>query len=158
MDYREQLLKQTAGVVASILKYARAMPEDKLRWRVNDVGRSALDMLQEIAQSPTYIVPILRNRSCPPFDPEMFGEMTAARQAWNSIDACEKVWNENFATLKDTVESFPEDEMTVEIDLPFVEGLRQSFADIMSYPYWNAAYHLGQICFIQTLYGDMEMR
>jgi hypothetical protein len=27
---------------------------------------------------------------------------------------------------------------------------------MLEYPRWNATYHLGQIAFIQTLYGDKE--
>jgi hypothetical protein len=157
MDYRQQLIRTTRDAAKGFVKNMRAIPADKLNWKVLDAGRSPMDLFQEVAQSPTYVIPILENRACPPWDPETFGALTAERQSWTTLDQCEAKLNESLDKWEACVRAFPEAEMPEEIDLPFVEGLRQSFADIMNYPYWNLSYHLGQICFIQTLYGDARM-
>jgi len=134
------------------------MPEDKINWSVEGASRTMLDIFQEVAQSPLYSIPIIESRSCPPWDPEAFGKLKEERAQWNTIDKCEAVFKENLEKLYSVIREFPDDELSLEIDLPFVPDLRRSLADIMSYPYWNISYHQGQACFVQTLYGDWEMR
>lgn len=157
MRYTDQLIRLTNEAAKGIMKAVRAMPAEKLEWKVLDAGRSPLDILQECAQSPTYVIPMLQTRACPPFNPETFSKLKDERSSWD-VDKCEQVMTENLEKLFSEIRSFPQEELSFEIDLPFVEGLRQSMADIMGYPYWNLAYHLGQVSFIQTLYGDMDMR
>jgi hypothetical protein len=158
MLFRDQIIRLTDQVSTDFIKNIRAVPEDKLTWSVLDAGRTPLDLFQEIAQAATYGIPMLQNRACPPFNPEDWGKLVAERQAWDTLDKCEAALKTNLEAWYATIREFPESDMSIEIDLPFVEGLRQSMADIMAYPYWNTSYHLGQLCFIQILYGDKEMR
>ena len=158
MQYKDQLIRLTNSVHDGFVKAIRAMPEDQIGWSVMDTGRTPLDMFQEVAQAPTYSIPMLQTRSCADFDRERHGEMATARKEWDSLDKCEDAMRENLEKLFREIREFPDDELSLEIDLPFIPGLRHSMADIMAYPYWNTAYHLGQVSFIQTLYGDNEMR
>ena len=41
--------------------------------------------------------------------------------------------------------------------LPYDGGRDFTMPEMMDYPRWNFNYHLGQIAYIQTLYGDKEM-
>jgi hypothetical protein len=43
------------------------------------------------------------------------------------------------------------------IHLPFRGGMDMTVLQIMSLMVWNCNYHEGQICYIQTLYGDKDM-
>ncbi len=158
MTYKEQLTRMTRQAAGSLMTSARAMPEDKLNWKVLDASRTDMDIVQEAAQCGTYTVPMLETRSCPPWDQEAFGKLKKARAQWNTLDRCESEMNRNLEALFAVIESFPEGEMSFEIDLPFAKDLRQSMADLMAYPYWNLVYHLGQVNMVQTLYGDWEMR
>ena len=158
MRYTDQLIRMTNSVAEGFMRAVRAMPEDKLNWKVMDASRTIMDIVQEVAQCPTYSIPMLQTRSCPPWNPEAFGKLKEERAQWETLDKCEAVLKENLEKLFEVIRSYPEADLSIEIDLPFVEGLRQSMADIMAYPYWNIAYHLGQVSFVQTLYGDWEMR
>ena len=158
MQYKDQLIRMTQKVADDFVKNVKAIPADKLNWKVEDSGRSAMDIFQEVAQAPTYAVPMLATRTCPDFNPETFGKMKAERAEWDTVEKCEAKLKQNLNSLFESIRSFPDNELATEIDLPFVEGMRQSMADIMAYPYWNTSYHLGQVCFIQTLYGDWDMR
>lgn len=157
MRYQDQIIRLTQQQAESFIKNIRAIPEDKLNWSVEGAGRTPMDMLQEIAQAPGFAIPMLTNKACPPFDPESWGKAMEARKAWVTVDQCEAIMNENLEKLYAVIKDYPDADLPFEIDLPFVEGLRQSMADIMAYPYWNLSYHLGQICFVQILYGDKEM-
>ena len=61
------------------------------------------------------------------------------------------------AETLDYIENYPEGDLDRMIALPFMPDLKLSVAEILASPYWNLTYHLGQINFIQTTYGDMEM-
>jgi hypothetical protein len=41
--------------------------------------------------------------------------------------------------------------------LPFNGGRDHTYLEMLEYPRWNATYHLGQVAYIQTLYGDREI-
>jgi hypothetical protein len=158
MHYKDQLIRLTQQSAEDFIRAIRAIPEDKLNWKVLDAGRSPMDLFQEVAQAPTYPIGMLEKRSAPDFNPETFGKLKEARAAWDTLDKCETALRENLTSLFAAIRAFPDEDLSHEIDLPFAENLRRSMADIMAYPYWNNSYHLGQISFIQTLYGDWEMR
>ena len=71
---------------------------------------------------------------------------------------CEAKLRAHLELFVEEVRAFDPADLDVEIWLPFAGGMQQKMADVMAYPYWNIVYHLGQINFIQTLYGDTEMR
>lgn len=157
MTYKDQIIRLTQGAVEHFLRSLKSMPTDKLEWSVNDLGRTPMDQFREIAQSPTWTVPLLKARSFPPFDPERFAQAKSERDTWD-LATCEAKLRENLELLYAEIRAFPDDELSTEIVLPFAGGITQSMADIMAYPYWNTVYHLGQINFVQILYGDNEMR
>lgn len=158
MSFKEELIQMTDKAGQEFLLNVRAMPADKLTWKPLDTGRSALDLLQEVAQSASYVIPILETRQVPDFNPEMFTVLMAERQTWDTIEKCEEVMRANHARLFEIIRNFPDEDLQQTVHLPFAGGFDQTMAEIMSYQYWNLSYHLGQVCYIQTLYGDMEMR
>ncbi|MCB8932689.1 MAG: hypothetical protein M9921_10300 [Fimbriimonadaceae bacterium] len=157
MNYRDQMIRLTQGAADHFVHSIKAMPAEKLEWSVNDAGRTAMDQFREIAQSPMWAVPLLKARSFPPFDPEVMAKAKEERDQWD-LATCETRYRENLEALYAEIRALPDDELAIEIVLPFAGGITQSMADIMAYPYWNTVYHLGQINFIQILYGDHEMR
>jgi len=158
MSFKEELIQMTDKAGQEFLLNVRAMPPDKLTWKPLDTGRSALDLLQEVAQSASYVIPILETRQVPDFNAEMFTGLMAERQTWDTIEKCESVMKANHARLFEIIRDFPDEDLQQTVHLPFAGGFDQTMAEIMSYQYWNLSYHLGQVCYIQTLYGDMEMR
>jgi uncharacterized damage-inducible protein DinB len=147
----------TKNATEAISNSARAMPEGKLTLSVLDEGRTALDLLQECAQSPMWFAQILENRAAPEFDEAAWEEATKQCQQWQMLDACEQACKENSEMLYKIIQTFLDEELLNEISLPFGENFVASFADICMFQYWNLTYHWGQINFIQTLYGDKDM-
>lgn len=159
MRYSDQVIRMTQSATEHLFRTARTMPQDKFAWKVLDTGRSALDLLQECAQSPLWFAPMLEHQSAPASFSEADAEAARKqRTAWKTLDACEKVCKEHSKALHQAVRNFPEADWKKEIKLPFGENFVASMADIALFQYWNLVYHTGQINFIQTLYGDMEMR
>ncbi len=154
MRYQDQLIRDTRNATDALFQAARAMPDEKLSWKVLDKGRSALDMCAECAYLIPSTIEMLRTKTMPPMEPGAIEAMQADRAGW-SLDDCERLCREGSEKLYDVLRDYPDDELTHRIELPF--GDREwTMADVASYQLWNLTYHLGQISYIQTLYGDTE--
>ncbi|HEY3266369.1 MAG TPA: DinB family protein [Armatimonadota bacterium] len=155
MRYQDQLIRDTRAAVDSLFKAARAMPQDKLTWKAGDDARTALDMCAECAQVIPSTLEMLKARAMPPMDAEQMQQECAERASW-SLEECERRCREECETFNAVLRDFPDEDLQKPIALPF--GDREwTMADVASYPLWNMTYHLGQISFIQLLYGDKEM-
>lgn len=156
MDVKETLIAGSQGALENVIRAIRAMPEDKLQWEPLDMGRSAMEQFQEVAQSPLWAVGLLKTMKFE-LDPERMEKMRAEREAWTTVDQCENAARENAELLFDSIRSFPSEDMGKTIHLPFRGGMDMTVLQIMSLMVWNCNYHEGQICYIQTLYGDKDM-
>jgi hypothetical protein len=142
--------------VNDLFRSAKAMPEDKLTWRSGESCRTALEYLQECAQSLSWPKNLLQPGG-PNFDPEMFQKAMEERAQWTTVEACESAARKNLAETTEFIRDYPEDDLDRKISLPFMPDLTLSAAELLVSPYWNMTYHLGQINFIQLMYGDKEM-
>ncbi len=131
-----------------------AMPGDKQDWKPLDLGRSALDQVQECAVINGFFTGILRDQAVPPLD---WGAYKAACAALDTPDKATTALTDSAKALAAAIEAFPEDKMDDTVTMPFAEGMVMTFGQVMFAAYWNMTYHTGQIAYIQTLYGDNEM-
>lgn len=157
MSYQDSAIEMTRQAIDDLFRVTRAMPADKLEWKPLEAGRSALEQLQECAQAPSWFAPLLVNKVFPDFDPEQMKKAREASSQWKTIDECERVCRENSEKLFDVIRDFPDADLPVTIHLPFGGGMDRSLRQVILFHHWNLVYHLGQINYIQTLYGDMEM-
>lgn len=141
---------------ASLFQAAKRVPTDKLTWKPLDSGRSVIDILQECAQSPFWAIGMLQNRTAD-FDMSFYEKMEAERKTWTTVELCEQNCRTNLKKLYAAIDAFPESDLDQKLTLPFAKDLVMTYAEIMVIHYWNATYHFGQVCYIQTLYGDMNM-
>lgn len=157
MTFQETIIDAIRHQVKEVFTYARQVPADKLEWKPLDQGRSVLDQLQEVAQSPDYVVGIIRGQAEEP-SPARMEAMMAERHAWTTIDLCEKAADDHFETFYEAVRNCSDEHLKDTVWLPYDGGRDFTIKEICEYPRWNANYHAGQIAYIQTLYGDKEMR
>jgi hypothetical protein len=146
----------TGHSVESLFRNARAVPEDRLQWSPLDEGRTIFSMLGECATIPPFATTVLTTGKVPEFTEEAMAKSRALRETLITIDDCEKLCLENTAVLYEAIRAFPTERLDEKIDLPFREGLTVTMAQIANMHNWNTTYHIGQIAYIQTLYGDKE--
>jgi uncharacterized damage-inducible protein DinB len=156
MRVQDFIAGTTEWSVDSLYKNARRTPEDKLEWKVLDTGRSILNQIQECAQAPLWSVPLLTEEGPFDFSPETFEAFTAESKQWTTLDDCERHHRENLAKLLAVIREMPDERLGIKIKIPFAEE-PVAISDIMMFHYWNNVYHMGQLSFIQTLYGDNDM-
>jgi hypothetical protein len=147
-------VQATREVAEALARTASAMPPDKQTWKPLDAGRTALDQVQECAGICYFAAQILQTRAVPPMDPDQMAQFKAENDTMEKALAALKAGTETYMSA---IEAFPPEHLEETITLPFGAGYVRTFAQFMFLNYWNMVYHIGQINYIQTLYGDKEM-
>jgi len=149
----ETLINSTLWAAEALVNTVRRMPADKVEWSPLDQGRTALNQLQECAIAPDlylgYLDPTYVRQA------NSYAEAADLQSQWKTVDQCVTVLNENTAKLVEAIRNLPVDRLSEMHTMPW--GEQMSVAGIAGLHYWNLTYHLGQINYIQTLYGDKAM-
>lgn len=156
MSIQEYIIDNAKAAAADAFRYAKAVPEDKQGWKPLESGQSVISMCRELGMTPTWGLQVLTGRM------EEGGDDARAKQrqemdSWATVEACEQQFAERFALLADHYRSMTEEDFVKTMWLPFNGGRDHTYLELMDYPRWNCTYHMGQIAYIQTLYGDREM-
>lgn len=154
MPFNQLVSKVTLDAVDELLRYAKAIPSEKLTWRPAEHARSALEILQECAVLPAALTAWLQERPQSPPSMEQYAPYWAQAESLTTLDACEQALRENTQKLLRAVESLSEGELNHTAVAPW--GRTYTLAQGCLIHYWNLTYHLGQIAYIQLLYGDTE--
>jgi len=157
MTMQEFIAKGTKDAGDSLFRTVRAMPEDKLNWKPAETSRSALDQLQECAQAVQMFIAMVKDHKAPDFSPELYEKAKEVRKQWDTVDKCEKVFWENTNAFIAAIRDVRDEDLGIQITIPFGKGWVATLAEVMNFHVWNLTYHVGQINYIQTLYGDMDM-
>jgi hypothetical protein len=144
----------TQEATQNLIRTAQAMPDEKFTWQPLDAGRSALDQIIECGIINSWGARLLHDRAVPPMDGEAYAR---TKTATTTRDAAIQLLERGTAELVAAIEAFPDAHLEDTLELPFRAGMIKSFTEMLLMPYWNLTYHLGQINYIQTLYGDREM-
>ncbi len=151
MTFYEALERMTWEAVEMLFRYARAVPAEKLSWRPAEHARSVLEILQENAITPYFLMIALQER---PQQPDKTISQRATEQAGNisTLDGCEQACRKGTAELLALIQQIPPAELEQTVMMPW--GKAMSLFEIAYDHYWNLTYHLGQVAYIQLLYGD----
>lgn len=150
---QEMAVKLNREAAETLIRNVRAMPPDKLTWQPLDVGRTTLSQLQECAIICGFSIFTLTNHTLPPDFNEAYGRELA------EIDTADKAvarLEERIEQLAATIAAVPDGDLEKTVTMPW-RPAPVSLAELMFMNYWNVAYHIGQVSYIQILYGDNEM-
>ena len=149
---QEQAIKMTKEAINSIFRTARFVPEDKRSgWVPMGEARSTQDQLVEVAQVPYFFVPFLTGETPAPTDPEADKSATAAL---TTIESAEEACAKSYEVFYAAVAGVSDADLETEVTIPWGKCTK---ADLIFFPYWNTVYHIGQINYIQTMLGDIDM-
>ena len=137
----------------TLVRNVRAMPADKVAWQPIEKGRTALSQLQECAIISGFTTYTLQNHALPADFNEAYG------REMGEIDTVDKAiarLEERTSALVKVIDAFPDTDLEKTVKMPWMEQ-PSTLAEVMFMTYWNVVYHVGQVSYIQTLYGDKEM-
>lgn len=157
MRLQDHMIDVTRAAAKEAFRNAKAVPADKLEWKPLDNGRSVLDQCRELAMCPTWAYDIISGAPQPEWNEEAVAAMQAEQAQWTTAEDCERVCNERLEKLFELYRNMPDERLSETKWLPYDGGRDFTMPEMMDYPRWNFNYHLGQIAYIQTLYGDKEM-
>ena len=155
-----RLQKHMINVIESareeVFRYALAVPEDRVAWKPLDAGQSVLSMARELAKTPDWAYYVLTGAQ--PENPEAaVDDQKVEMESWKNVGDCEAACREKLVRLYGLYRSMPDAQLSETKWLPFNGGRDHTYAELLDYPRWNFTYHLGQIAYIQTLYGDRQL-
>ena len=150
---QELAAKINRQATEGLARNVRAMPADKQIWKPLDQGRNVLDLARECAAINFIMAGALRSRSMPE---DFSAEYASYCGDAETTDDILGLLLESGEVLAAAIMEFPTKDLGKPLTLPWDEN-PTTFAEVMMVPYWNTAYHIGQTCYIQTLYGDTEM-
>ncbi len=159
MRLQDHMIDVTREAQEEAFRYAKGVPQDKLDWKPLDEGRSVLDLCREMAQCPDWAREIIEKMKME-WNEEAGAASKAEADSWTTVEACEAACQEKLGRLFALFTELPDAKLAETTDLPFGPGGSMktfTVAEMMDYPRWNFTYHLGQIAYIQTLYGDKAM-
>jgi len=148
MNALELLIYLTEKQVDRVFEVARRLPAEKLDWKPAPGARSALCQLQEIATALPEFWPMFTERKME-WDGAQFERWMTERAKITSLDELEAITKKNTQLLVEFIKASDANDLTAPVQMPFPGEF--NVADILSYHYWNAAYHEGQIMYIASL-------
>lgn len=147
------MANSTLNASETFLRYARGLPRGKLDWCPSTASRSALSMLQEVAQDPRDLAKLMNDELVPGLGSEQYFErLRKEKLEWTTLEECERVLEFNISILVAAMNNFPDSRLNERVVEPW--GQETTFAELAMYQYWNTTWHTGQIAYIQTLLGD----
>lgn len=155
MTYPESMATITMDALESLMKTARAMPEERLTWQPMEVGRNVINQLAECIQVARWFTRIFTERDASFFTPEFIGAQRTERETWTTLADIERDIFGAHEALVAAMRAFPEGELEGSIE--FRPGWAPTYRQMCYFPLRNLWYHFGQVNYIQTLYGDKDM-
>lgn len=143
----------TEKAADDLVAVVRAMPEEKARWQPFPDARPVLEQIVECVLANRMWANILRTHVH-----AMLPDGTAER-AYKELDTIEKATaalRETSAELAGVIRSVPEADLGVLVPFPGKPDSGRPLAECCHHACWNMTYHMGQVSYIQTLYGDWE--
>lgn len=145
MIIQEYVARATERKAEDLLAAAGAVLTDRQAWKPQGRGRSVIDLVAECAVTNTMSIKLLQERV---WDEAGRADRRRAHAALDTLDkACAEL-TEATAALAAAIRAVPDSDLGLEVTLP---SETSTVAEDLLHPYWNMAYHEGQINDIRTL-------
>jgi uncharacterized damage-inducible protein DinB len=154
MRIQDHVILVARNAADEFFRFATAVSADRLAWRPLDMGQSVLSMCREIAMTPQWAIDVMEGvQSTEDERKASFAEM----QSWDSVAQCRTQFQARFDRWAKYVTGLPDSKLSETRWLPYNGGRDHTYLEMLEYPRWNITYHLGQVAYIQTLYGNRDM-
>lgn len=151
MDIYDLVQNMTNGAVEMLFRYAHAVPEDKREWRPAPEATTVMEILRENAVLPFMLAQVLRKRP-QQAEESVWEEVQKKAGDLSTVEACERACRAGTAEMLQALREVSPDELQQSVVLPW--RMTSNLLQAAMVHYWNLTYHLGQVAYIQRLYGD----
>ncbi len=149
---RDAIVCRTSRAMEDLIRSAEAVPPDRLDWSPLGEGRTVLDLVRECVEVNDRWTHILLEKCWMERSSE---EMSAYCATMPDLLTAMAKLRRATAAYIEAIRNVPYEELSFQLTLPWNTI---SMADALMHAADHMSYHKGQICYIQTLYGDWEER
>jgi len=147
MTLQEASARFTEKSGAEMLLTLARTPDDKLDWKPEPTARSAMDFMRECAVHCDEWAQLLDSFTWPAQFKTRIGSIATREEAIAEMNAA-------VARLVASIREVPDDKLDDLLKAPWEEA---PIGIWLTYAAGHNQYHIGQMNYIQTLYGDMGM-
>lgn len=155
MKNADTLIDETQRAFDDAFRNALAVPEDKVDVSPSSPARSVLQICKELAQCPDWATKIIEGSEVGDMD-ENAANARQFEDSLVSVEMCQAECRERLKRFYECARNFDDARLGECRWLPFNGGRDHTYTEMFEFPKWNFIYHLGQICYIQTTYGDFD--
>lgn len=145
---RTFLVRATEAARKDLCEAAASLPAERRGWAPASKARTALDQLAECAILNGVTAQLIERGTWPEDFPVERYETDKAALVAAGWDAIMERLERSTQQAVEAIGTVPESRLQEQIPMPWGP---MTLEQIVSYPYWNMAYHEGQINYIGTL-------
>jgi uncharacterized damage-inducible protein DinB len=149
LSAKETALAATLAAGRDLLTTLRALPVERHLWQPGHIAPSALAIAAHCASENQILAAALSEMPMP-FRSQQEKDNFIAQ--CRTLRTAETLMNRSVAAVCDAIVALPDTKMTVATVLP--SGERTTFAQMLPLAAAHLQYHIGQINYLQLLFGD----
>ncbi|OGF56698.1 MAG: hypothetical protein A2Z21_06300 [Candidatus Fraserbacteria bacterium RBG_16_55_9] len=134
---------------------AQGVPTDKSQWKPEGLGKSVHEILEHLAGANHGFAALIRGGALSETAKKSVDRQSIKNPAASYPHAVEAL-RESGQALAEAIASVPDEQLRQERPMPW--GETWAVTRLLTAPSAHIAYHWGQICYLQTLWGDQEDR
>jgi uncharacterized damage-inducible protein DinB len=152
MDLRKLESGRIATLVDLMLKAAAHVPPDRANWKPEGKGQSPQELLAHTAGANLFFAGLMQGTEAPPTGRyQNVQDITADSKTYQQA---EEALRASAEVLVQTIRATTDEQLREERQMPW--GERWKMTRLITAPSAHIAYHWGQLCYLQTLLGDVE--
>jgi hypothetical protein len=136
-------------------KAARQVPSDKTQWKPEKKGKSAHEILEHVGGANLAFAALVRGSALSETATEI-KDRHEIKSASASYHAAVEALKSSATILAESIAAVPDAQLGEVRPMPWGEMWKMT--RLITAPGAHMAYHWGQLCYLQTLWGDMEDR
>jgi len=134
---------------------AQNVPADKIRWKPEGRGRSVHEILEHLAGANHGFAALIRGSALPK-EAANAPDRRSVKKTADSYQQALEALRESGQALSEAIASTADEQLGEKRPMPW--GETWEMTRLLTSPGAHIAYHWGQICYLQTLWGDQQDR
>jgi uncharacterized damage-inducible protein DinB len=137
------------------LNAAQVVPAERTRWKPEGRGRSAHEIIEHLAGANHAFAALIRGSALPK-EAAKAPDRQSVKKPADSYQQALAALQESGRTLSEAIASTPDEQLGQKREMPW--GETWEMTRLLTAPGAHIAYHWGQLCYLQTLWGDQQDR
>ncbi len=153
MNLQQFESRRLLNIIELFQTAAKEVPADKIQWKPEKKGKSAQEILEHVAGANLAFAALVRGGALPEQATKVKDRQDIKHESESYVQALEGL-KSSAQVLADAIASVPDNQLGEERQMPW--GVTWKMTRLMTAPSAHTSYHWGQLCYVQTLYGDTK--